>query len=131
MSEQEWNPLPDQKKEKKSEKMKLEQVKEIIAKGDETYIALAKKFLNNIELDSGTEDKELTKEVINDLFQTATRAIGLMEVMKYTMNKGPQEAFSYMAASVEAIIRGSKVVGLMEEFEEFLEAKKKGGGNAN
>lgn len=128
MSEQEWNFLPGSEKKEEEDappsKEKLLEVKEAIAKGDEMYVMLAKKFLNNIELAGEIEDPDLTREVMGDLFQTATRAIGLISVMEHMMKHGPKETFAFMAAAIDALVKSSKVVGLMDEFQEFLKAKR-------
>ena len=114
--------MTDDTDKEKKERISNQEVDEMCDKADELIKKISDSFLRSVTSSIKSVDR---RETIARLFKTGVQAMGVIETMNVARrSKGPKDLVYYLSQAVERMAASTEVMGLMEEFMEFLEMKR-------
>lgn len=106
----------------KKEKISNQELNATVDKAEELIEKISGSFLNAVTSSIKNDDR---KEAITRLFTTGVRAMGVIETMNVARRTAsPKDLVYVLSQAVERMAASTEVMGLMEEFMEFLEMKR-------
>ena len=114
--------MTDDTDKEKKERISNQEVDEMCNKAEELIEKISSSFLRSVTSSIKSVDR---RETIARLFKTGVQALGVIETMNVARrSKGPKDLVYYLSQAVERMAASTEVMGLMEEFMEFLEMKR-------
>jgi len=114
--------MSDDKAEEKKKVISNKEINEKLDAAEELIEKISRSFLRSVTSQIKSESR---RETISRLFKTGVRAMGVIETMNVARRtSGPKELVYILSQAVERMAMSTEVLGLMEEFMEFLEMKR-------